>query len=501
MNRTDTLTKGFLSYGQPRSQSVGDKMLTYQDPTYLGFQWRIIDTRDYSRASGELDLDYYPQGLFLPNEDPDSAYSYFLRTGQTARAEMISQFRRDFLALLKNAPWYFTKVSGIADIWKIDPANSFRGKDKAITIETEEAIDLKITYLMDLYRKACFDANWMRYALPENQRSFAMELVVAEIRPLQISLASWEASQVNPYTGAVLNDVGGLFTSIQQKIRAKANELSNNGVFDPVTSFGTNVQEAARAFATNAGSGLLSAVPIKAPWSTTTFLSFRFDFCTFDPFDNAPAYLENVGKTPGEMAKNTIVINTPYISEVNSYGLLGALLKDSLYQADYSYNLSNFSRIATTLFETLGSGSNATAAQAILRNIANRVGLGNAYGISPTTLVNTLGNFANNPLGTLGNLINEFTGPNQQAQPVDIGNIGFTGEEAQLVREFIGVATQSQSGAGVEPLVQNAIGTAVENRTLLNPNLVTQQRRNIYDTGDLTAADFVRARIGNSFSQ
>jgi hypothetical protein len=98
-------------------------------------------------------------------------------------------------------------------------------------------------------------------------------------------------------------------------------------------------------------------------------------------------------------------------------------------------------------------------------------------------------------------LISEFTGPNQQPQPVDLGNIGFTGEEAQLVRDFIGAATQSQSGAEVEPLVQNAIGTTVENRTLLNPNLVTQQRRNNYDTGDLTAADFVRARIGNSFGR
>lgn len=569
----DSITKNFFSYGQPRNPTPGSEILEYQDPTYLGFQWRILSTQDLTRGS---DMDYFPQGLFLPDEDTDSAVSYFVRTNQLARANMIREFKKGFIALLKEAPWYFTKVTGLADIWKITPGNSYRGKEKKLTIETEEAIDLKITYLMDLYRKAVFDPGWMRYALPENQRMFTMELVVAEIRPMQVSLSSYNSMlSSSPYDpGFVLSDINGLF----------GNALSQDG----------------------RGSG---ATPeqngIRAPWSTTTFLSFKFEQCTFDVFGSSPNYLESVGKTPDTKAVNNIVINTPFISEVNTYGLLGAVLKESYYNADYAYNIKDLNEgRATTIADTLGGrnpggikesrtvekvfpdpsrkeepqsenvfsdqeddggeenenlgsvydsqqegdseqenlgsvygpppgggggdagggGTDPFAAAAarlgqsatnfaanFVESLVNQAGLGNVYTGSPFTAIGALQGFVNNPFATTQALIQQFTQQGSAGGSGQLGNIGLTGEEVELITSFIGIALHPPSNNG---LISGDIGNAVEDDVVKNPNLVVgsigkavedgvNQNPNLVvgnlPKGILTGPSIVRARLGNIY--
>ena len=502
MKYADSITKNFLSYGQPRIGADGSVILQWQDPTYLGFQWRILNTTDYTRASGELDLDYYPQGLFLPDEDPDSAYSYFIRTNQGSRAAMIKEFRTGFIQLLKEAPWYFTKVSGLGDIWKIAPGNSFRGKDKKITIETEEAIDLKITYLMDLYRKATYDANWMRYALPENQRMFAMELVVAEVRPMQTTLKHWtdlNAGSSDP--GIILSDVGGLFQA--------AGNLT-----DRLGDLGT-----LGAGIANAGLSVVAGqLGLRAPWSTTTFLSFRFDLCTFDIFDTAPNYLESVGKVADTKAMNTIVINTPYISEVNSYGLLGAVLKDSYYNGDYNYNIFNVNEQARTINDTLGGGRFTSSVESQLRKLINGNlslgGLENVYGFSLSTLVNSVQGLVNNPVAAVQGLLQNFTRQNGNGLVAeDLGNMGLEGQDVQLIANILGNVlppitpgglvtgsignTVEDSQTSNPNLVSASIGKAVEDDVLSNPSLVVGSLpKNI-----LSGADIVKARLGNVYKQ
>lgn len=548
MKYADSITKKFLTYAQPRTNPPGNTMLDWQDPTYLGFQWRILNTQDFSRGDGGYDLDYFPQGLFLPDNDTDSAVSYFIRTNQLARAQMIQKFKKEFLDLLQNAPWYFTKVTGLADIWKILPGNSFRGKDKKLTIETEEAIDLKITYLMDLYRKAVFDPAWMRYALPENQRMFAMELVVAEIRPMHTSLSNWKSLVNNPgtKTGFVLNDIDGLFGNAQRTRNGGEDETAGN----------TNEENST-----------------KAPWTTATFLSFRFEQCTFDVFGTSPNFLETVTKVPDTKAINTIVINTPYISEVNTYGLLGAILKESYYRADYYYDITDpTTGTSITTPETLGSGNPggvrpttsqlenaydntqgngddselenvfkdeqdqeqdnnnlgsvyepspgggaggaggaggggtdpfaAAAARlgkaatnfatGFVENLINQAGLGNVYTGSPFTAVGSLQGFVNNPFATTQALLQQFTQQGGAASPGALGNIGFTGDEAELLTGFIGQALPPLTPNG---LVTNDMGKTVEDDIIKNPNLVVGN----LPKRILSGPDIVKARLGNIY--
>lgn len=519
MKYTDSITKNFLTYGQPRvSTSQNGYSLEWQDPTFLGFQWRIISTQDFSKASGELDLDYFPQGLFLPDSDPDSAVSYFVRTNQLARADMIRQFKTGFLQILKEAPWYFTKVGGLSEIWKITPGNSYRGKDKKLTFETEESIDLKITYLMDLYRKAVFDTGWMRYALPENQRMFSMELVVAEIRPLHTSLINWSnVSSGASFPGVILNDIEGLFANAS----ANSTLISDN------------------------------QKSLKAPWSTTTFLSFRFDLCQFDITEVAPNYLESVSKIPETRAMNQIIVHTPYISEVNSYGLLGALLKESYYGADYTYDIKDLNAQPRTISETLG-GRSFTATQpdarntisresvfpprpnvpqtqrkisdrsafdidtnAILINLARKlvtaVGLENVYGFSASTTFRTLQGLQNNPIASFQNILQQFTAQNGVSSEA-LGNVGLTGDEIELLTNFLGNSLQDPGGSN---LIANSIGNTIEDSQLSNPNLVvgnigkTVEDEIINNPGlvssnlpknILSGPEIVKARLGNIYN-
>ena len=98
---------------------------------------------------------------------------------------MLREFVMGIKKLSEEMPWYWVKVSGLEAVWQIKKGDSFRGKELKISFELLESIDLKITYLLDLYRKATFDSVYMRWMLPSNLRTFEMDLVITEIRTMQ----------------------------------------------------------------------------------------------------------------------------------------------------------------------------------------------------------------------------------------------------------------------------------------------------------------------------
>jgi hypothetical protein len=522
------ITKGFQTYSQPRTPANSSKFLVHEDPTYVGFQWRILSTADFTRGSGSYDLDYYPQGLFLADDDPDSAVNYFVRTSQITRAQMMREFRDGFLQILKKAPWYFTKITGLEEMWKLEAGNSFRGKDKKVVIETYEAIDLKMTYLMDLYRKCVFDSNWMRYALPENQRMFSMEVVVGEIRPLQISKEAYGQLGLDsaPSTnGYLLNNPGGEFKTYQALSGEYGEQSSLQNVFGP------GFDQIALANDVQAGistvGGILgsfdpgTAYPVvKAAWSPGTFISFVFDFCEFDIAESKPGYLADVGKTVGEAAKASLTIKTPRITENGTYGLLGATLKDSYYSFDYERDITDVNN--PNILQGLGEGGagqidkllsvqkrafNAIAAR-LSAAAANAIGdvineavqggvIGNVYGANPLRLLDAVGGFINNPVGSVIQATNNFGSP--ATQPIAnaaLGNVGFTGPELELIQRIIGIAVED-GVLGNSGLVVDSIGKTVEDDVLVNEKLVTTEKKNV----NLTGPDIVKQSLGNIYRQ
>lgn len=99
----------------------------------------------------------------------------------------VDQIAQRQIALLKfvgslsyineNAPWFFDSITGLnnANSVKINEPN----KDNEIEIGVkEDAVDMRLTTLFELYKYACFDNINLKEIIPENLRKFDMTILV-----------------------------------------------------------------------------------------------------------------------------------------------------------------------------------------------------------------------------------------------------------------------------------------------------------------------------------
>ena len=511
MMYADSITKSFLNAGSIKGNAPLGQLDDYQDPTYIGFQLRLIPS-----INAQTDLSDLPHGLFTldPVKDPYSCYNYLLSRGETKRAQYIILFEKYFQKIINSYPWYFTKITGLAESWKIDTKNNYRGKEKKLTIETLESIDMRMTLIMDLYRKAVWDSAYMRWAVPDHMRFFRMEVIVSEIRPMKISSQGYENS--GPSVG-VINSAGTNFETTIAGMNAK-----------------------------NPGIGLWDT---SAPWSSGTFIAFRYSECELDVFNEAPAFLDNIGSTPEAPATNKIIINTHVIEEKNVYGLLGAILDDTKLYTDYTasnsddrggtkfpanpeglpinsslqnvaagpsiyryedgYSLrkkeqNNLNAEAERRRSVTGAGITggntagntgrnnvigsigkavggalrlgaealATGAEAAARDFArsasNKTLLGNVYGISPLSLIGSAQSILNNPAAAVEAILRKHSSPSIGTNLAR--NVQLTGEEIELVKTILGSSvTEAEDSIKVNPDLTRNQGKADLSSVSINP--------------------------------
>jgi len=112
-----------------------------------------------------------------------STEHYFdAQLGDHGRASLLHAFKAALKDIQNNFPYYFTSLNGLDTITKVNPENGMRVKDGVIELECMEGIDLKITQLLQLYRKIVWDDVYQRWALPDMMRYFGMRIYVSEIR-------------------------------------------------------------------------------------------------------------------------------------------------------------------------------------------------------------------------------------------------------------------------------------------------------------------------------
>lgn len=102
--------------------------------------------------------------------------------GDHGRAMLLHTFKRALKDIQENFPYYFTSLSGIDTLTSINPEEGIRVKEGEIVLECMEGLDLKITQLLQLYRKIVWDDVYQRWALPDMMRFFGMRIYVSEIR-------------------------------------------------------------------------------------------------------------------------------------------------------------------------------------------------------------------------------------------------------------------------------------------------------------------------------
>lgn len=114
-----------------------------------------------------------------------SAYNYlYYALGERERARMLLQFKMGLYDIVQYCPYYITSISGLNNIMKVVPANGVRvPKDGGVlTIKCNEALDMRITQIMNLYRKIAWDDVYQRWILPDIMRYFKMYIYISEIR-------------------------------------------------------------------------------------------------------------------------------------------------------------------------------------------------------------------------------------------------------------------------------------------------------------------------------
>jgi len=184
------------------------------EPTFLGFALKFsFLNEDYRDASGVTLGDKILGGLLLQGNEIESAIGYLERVGKLNEAAMLTEFIAQLKYIENEMPWYFQSISGVEELFKPQlPGNTWRGKDKILTIETLETVDMRMSYLANLYRKATYSEMWKRDLLPYDKRRFNAKIIISEIRNLDLILGSVE-NVLNTAIEKQKNDIQGGVTS------------------------------------------------------------------------------------------------------------------------------------------------------------------------------------------------------------------------------------------------------------------------------------------------
>lgn len=163
----------------------GDGFRVSEDPTYLMFSLDFVFDPLFNESVG-----MYASPLLMGTADPsapeaDASAEMYLRARNLLPQLMrLNKFKQLLFNVSTKMPWYFQSIKGVDKLWAnaSNMAEGQKAREAVLEITTLEAIDLKMSYLAELYRKAVYDGVYMRELVPDNLRWFQLNLYVAEFR-------------------------------------------------------------------------------------------------------------------------------------------------------------------------------------------------------------------------------------------------------------------------------------------------------------------------------
>jgi hypothetical protein len=352
----------------------------YNDPTYLGFVFLFND----------FDIKESPL-LVRDAQQVGGALNYLAANNQSARFEYLKMFQELLLDTNYWMPWYWQTVEGIDKVWDYkklsDPYKG--GEESRLKVTTLESIDLRITALMDLYRKACFDYEFRREIIPSNLRKFQVTIFIQEIRNIQTDAGA---------IGNALNTVNRLagqfpggsplnlpFETPGQKAARETAQVVNE--------FGANIMFTLKKceFDSDKSFGSFAAVSNVAPEPTSQVIEFTYDSIDesyINPtIQNLPPGYEGTGMNYSFLG------DLPAPETGDGAGMLQKL-QQLADDPDAARDLMNSA--AKNAGAAL-AGAAANAADQLARNAAqgiagrfNRLLLGNVYGFSASSALTAL---------------------------------------------------------------------------------------------------------------
>lgn len=328
----DKLVRSFIS-GSSDPNGEYNPFADTQDPTYLSFKIDFFPDLGLSmpddayssggllRPAGSIKGDGGYANSIFSYTFYDSAAEYLARIGAPTRQSQLEQFSKLLFRIQEEAPWYFQSVTGLDELYKIDPAVNFRAKDKILTVECLESIDLRMTLLADLYRNVAFDFENMREVLPINLRTFSMNIHVLEFR------------KFNTTFGIIADSIAGRAEKGQDRQAEKLKNKHRNvfaqngsslfsGSLDNVNALGNTINSKLGGMFTNLGE---QAGPdnvgqnIESAFEAISIQTFQLKDCEFDFYSEAPGYLGAMSVKDIPEATSKFKIKVGKIQKLGTY--------------------------------------------------------------------------------------------------------------------------------------------------------------------------------------
>lgn len=182
----------------------------FDEPTYLTFALDFMFETVPSHSSID-EINLWNSPLF---KEKGGTIDFLTSRSYNPQADEIKTFKEILRYLTFHAPWYFQKITGLQKLYAMatDQKLGARSLGADLTIDTLEAIDLRINELAGLYRNAIFDAKYRRERVPDNLRWFSMDIYLAEFRNLRYRLPGVAQNTANLFgvnTAAIGNIIGG----------------------------------------------------------------------------------------------------------------------------------------------------------------------------------------------------------------------------------------------------------------------------------------------------
>lgn len=383
----------------------------YNDPTYLGF---VLLFNDYDVERSPL--------LVKDEKQVGSALNYLSAINDGPRFQYLKLFQELLLDTNYWMPWYWQSIEGIDKIWDYNELKDpFKGGDDAIVkISTLESIDLRITALMDLYRKACFDYEFRREIVPANLRKFQVTIFIQEIRNIQVEFGTIN-NALNAYNSATQafgrNPVSLPFETPQQKSARETARVSNE--------FGANLMFTLKycEFQPDKSSGNFGTVSMSGGEPASQIVQFKYD--SIDE-----SYL-NPTITNAPPGYSTAGNNYPYLDNLpdpESGSGMSFMEKAKKLATDPDYAKD----VATSAAKNAGTALANSALSAVdtltkkgvdaASGQINRLLLGNVFGFSPSNALTSLQQGSLLSLGPQFQNIAQSTNNGDKNAPSNLGN-------------------------------------------------------------------------------
>jgi hypothetical protein len=381
-----------------------DPYMLFQDPTYLSFKLLF-------------EFDQPTSGLLSRYDHTNTAMGYLSSIGDEYRMNYLNKFVTTLQNINQKTPWFFQTIEGLDQAWKRGyQEQDFKAmlpKDRKIVIGCEESIDLRMTAMMDFYRKACFDWKMRREVVPWNLRTFDVYIYIYEARKIN------KDGKPSPSGMLDLSKLLGL-SDINKKQQQENYLLLGQPLGDPdgggaLSKARESINSAVDGIKKNPITGIGDALNPKTADQIDTIdvditrVLYKFKQCEWLP-DESSEMFTKVSNVIGERAMQKIAFSYRDIEEVNLYsiysrdvfvqdailGLLKIASADAPYkeQASGSGGWSLDSVLNKSKFGTFAAPFAALGAQQIERLIASYAGkllMGNIYGFSAGQALGQLG--------------------------------------------------------------------------------------------------------------